>query len=82
MHGQWRIKDEHAYERALRRDYRRIVMLAVLAYCRGVIKEDAGFDRPGVAENLRAETKDELQRRLKNEMPKSNPGWIKPNRWN
>jgi hypothetical protein len=52
----------------IRKDYRRIIMLAVLAYCRGVIKRGECPDTPVMAD-LRRETPAEYELRTKDKMP-------------
>lgn len=51
-----------------KKDYRRIVMLALLAYCRGVIKAGACPNHPMMAE-LRAETESESKMRIAGLLP-------------
>jgi hypothetical protein len=51
-----------------KKDYRRIVMLALLAYCRGVIKAGECPNHPMMAE-LRAETESEQKMRIAGLLP-------------
>ena len=55
MHGHPSLSDTWS----LRKNYRRIVMLAVLAYCRGVIEAGEVEDMPLIVTGLRRETGDE-----------------------
>ena len=69
----------------LEKDLRRIIMLAILSFCRGVIKQGRKVEGPMVAE-LRQETEDEYKARLAGEVPTSKPDpWPNPwdrSRWN
>lgn len=66
----------------MRKGYRRVIMLALLAYARGVIKRGTRVQGPEIAV-VRPETPAEFQARVKEWVSGiTTTAWQMPNRWN